>query len=137
MGLEVYRISTRIPDGIAKDHRHERRFTRKLKEIVMDECLCVDCDFESCLCKECGSFSHCTSRSCGEDIAEPVPGSKTKNKVYGITAAQAWEYIQNHLLSESACSDLEYDGKLALAIVTDIIRDQPDDVGHTLNDFEP
>jgi hypothetical protein len=109
----------------------------KVTEAVMDECLCEDCDYASCLCKECGSFIRCMSRDCIEAIAEPLPGAKTKNKSYGMTAAQAWEYVQNHLLSESACSDLDYDGKLALAIITDIIRDQLDDVGHTLSDFEP
>jgi hypothetical protein len=69
------------------------------------------------------------------DSTKPNKANTLKDNV--MTTAQAWEYIQNHLLSESACSDLDYDGKLALAIITDIIRDQLDDVGHTLSDFEP
>jgi hypothetical protein len=104
----------------------------------MEECLCEDCDLETCLCKECGSFSGCTARGCDSDTAEPLPKPKKKGKkVHGMTAGQAWEYIQNHLLSGTACPDLEYDGKLALAIVSAIISDMPDDEGYTLNDFEP
>jgi hypothetical protein len=39
-----------------------------------DECLCADCDYETCLCKMCGSFQRCIiERICGEFIAKPLP----------------------------------------------------------------
>jgi hypothetical protein len=38
-----------------------------------------------------------------------------------MTAIRAWEYIRDHLLSETACGDLEPDGKLALTTVEFVI----------------
>jgi hypothetical protein len=42
----------------------------------MEDCLCEDCDFETCHCKDCGLFSICLERGCAEDIAEPPPENK-------------------------------------------------------------
>jgi hypothetical protein len=59
-----------------------------------NECLCEGCDYafsrlmapmrdekeawETCLCKECGSFANCVAKGCDGKIAEPLHGDEEK-----------------------------------------------------------